>query len=181
MLMTRGELGGWVRYGSAFSGVDTFAAALEAELGTNWEYVFASEKDATTRAALLSAWEGRGLRAEACYKDACSEEAAAGAMVDLWVCTSTCEAYSRRNHSRTAEAQNMALGKVWKGLEYVRRTRPRLVVMENVAEPSASGPMSGPISRLEGYEVEGGMLDPRMVASAPMARERYFWILTRKD
>ena len=30
-------------YGSAFSGLDTFASAVEAELGRDWTYEFASE------------------------------------------------------------------------------------------------------------------------------------------
>ena len=51
-------------------------------------------------------------------------------------------------------------------------------MMENVAEPDATGPITGLVSRLEGYVVEGGKLDPRTTAHAPMARERYFWIAT---
>ena len=54
-----------------------------------------------------------------------------------------------------------------------------MVVMENVAEVGATGPMNGLVSRLEGYSVERATLDPRKVAQAPIARERSFWVLTR--
>lgn len=50
-----------------------------------------------------------------------------------------------------------------------------MVVMENVAEVGATGPMNGLVSRLEGYSVERATLDPRKVAQAPIARERSFW------
>ena len=59
-LRGRGLLAPGVWYGSACSGVDTFACALEAEL-RDFAYVFASESDATTRGALLRAWHAFGL------------------------------------------------------------------------------------------------------------------------
>ena len=40
-------------YGSAYSGVDTFAAAVEAEMEGDWTYEFASEASRTVRGALL--------------------------------------------------------------------------------------------------------------------------------
>ena len=46
---------------------------------------------------------------------------------------------SKRNHSTRAvesTAQNIATAKVWQALEYVRLKRPRVVVVENVAEAS---------------------------------------------
>ena len=64
-------------------------------------------------------------------------------VVDLWVTTPTCEAYSKRRNHLTglveATAQNMASSKVWKALKYVSLKRPRVVVVENVAEASAQG------------------------------------------
>ena len=39
------------RYGSAYSGVDAFATALEAEFGSNWTYEFASEGEVARRGA----------------------------------------------------------------------------------------------------------------------------------
>ena len=74
----------------------------------------------------------------------------------------------------------MASSKVWKALEYVRLKRPRVVVVENVAEASAQGPITGLLSRIEGYTLEVCALGPQLTAGAPMARDRQFWILTRE-
>ena len=41
------------------------------------------------------------------------------------------------------------------------------------------GPLTGLLARLEGYTMEAGVLDPEADGSAPMARERHFWVLTR--
>ena len=179
-LARRGLVHPHMRYGSAYSGVDTFAAAIEAELGEDWTYAAACELDDTVRGALLAAWGCRGLTEETCGHDAGSEEAAGLPAVDLWVITPTCESYSKRNHLRTAKVQNVALGKVWKALEYARRQRPRVIVVENVAEAGAVGPITGLMARMEGYDMEAAKLDPRTVAKAPVAREREFWVLTRR-
>ena len=181
MLKSRGALPAEPTYGSAFSGIDTFAAAVEAEFDGKFEYVFASEKERRPRDALRCAWGRYGLTAETCFRDACGADATTAPTVDLWVCSPTCESYSKRNHDRQVEVQNLSLGKVWKSLQYVVNMRPRVVVMENVAEVGATGPMSGLISRLEGYAIYGGMLDPRSTAHAPIARERYFWVMLRRD
>ena len=62
-LLKRGTLAAGLRYGSAYSGIDTFAEAVEIELGSEWTYEFASESDRIPREALLEAWSARGLRA----------------------------------------------------------------------------------------------------------------------
>ena len=92
-----------------------------------------------------------------------------------------CPDNSRRNHNRTIPKQNASLGTVWKSLQYVVTRRPKAVVVENVDEVGATGPMEGLLTRLQGYTIDGGMLDPRTVAHAPIARERHFWLLTRTD
>ena len=66
-------------------------------------------------------------------------------------------------------------------MEYVRRRRPRAVVMENVAEPALVGAVTGMLSRLEGYVLETGKVDPFATFGAPMVRERQYWVLTRID
>jgi hypothetical protein len=183
LLKARGMAYKGMRYASAFSGIDTFAAALELEFEDNFHYVFASEKDDTVREALLDAWGEHGLTSAACDSDATSHASVNGEKVDLWVITPTCEAYSKRNHSTGSvevTAQNMASSKVWKALEYVSLKRPRVVVVENVAEASAQGPITGLLSRIEGYTLEACPLGPQLAAGAPMARDRQFWILTRK-
>ena len=48
-------------YGSSYSGIDMFAAALEYEMHGEWFYEFASECDPVARAGLLDAWYCRGL------------------------------------------------------------------------------------------------------------------------
>ena len=54
------------------------------------------------------------------------------------------------------------------------------MIVENVSEPSAVGPMTGLLARIEGYKMETGMLDPREVARMPVARERQYWVLERE-
>ena len=65
-----------------------------------------------------------------------------------------------------------------RSLEYVRRARPRVVVVENVGDASAVGAISGLLGRLDGYHVEAGPLDPLVTCGEPMVRERHFWLLT---
>ena len=179
MLLARGTIGPGLRYGSAYSGIDTFAAAVEAELGDQWTYAFASESGKVPRAGLLAAWEQRGLTAAACFSDACGSEAASAAATDLWVCTAECRAHSQRNHGKSGAKQRATLEDLWRSLEYVRRRRPAVVVLENVNQASIVGPLTAMLGRLDGYGLEAGVLDPRTTARAPMARERHFWVLTR--
>ena len=181
MLRAEGLLPSGLLYGSAFSGIDTFAAAVDEELEGDWTYSFASERDETARRGLAMAWAARGLQDDMIYRDARAAEAAGGPRVDLYVTTPTCEKYSRRNHRKTATGQHLTLGEVWDSLRYVREKRPRVVVMENVSEPEAIGPMTGLLSRLEGYRRRTAPLDPRTTAGAPTARERQFWVLVAED
>jgi hypothetical protein len=178
-LLERGVLARGLSYGSAFSGIDTFAAAVELATGGAWSYAFASESDKVPRAGLLAAWGCRGLAAERCYADATEGEALTAQAVDLFVITANCEAHSRRNHHQSAEDQRASVEDVWASLGYVRHARPRAVVMENVSEPSTVGALTGLLARLEGYTVETGVLDPATDGGAPMTRERQFWVLTR--
>ena len=100
--------------------------------------------------------------------------------MDLYTITANCEPHSRRNHNTTAEGQTSSLAEVWKALAYVRARQPKVVVMENVNEPSSVGPLTGLLGRLDGYRMEAGPLNPPTVAGVPMDRDRYFWLLTRK-
>ena len=181
MLVSRGVLRPGLTYGSAFSGIDTFAAAVEAEFGRDWTYLFASELNDRVRLALLSAWADRGLLGDCCYTDARSEDAVSGPSLDLWVSSPPCESHSKRNMRRNEGDQRLSWADVWSSLEYVVRRRPKVVVMENVTDPSAVSPMTGLLTRLPGYAVESGRLDPPSVAGAPMARDRHFWVLIRLD
>ena len=75
-MVAEGALRPGCKYGSSFSGVDTFAAAVEAELGGDWSYVFAGECFPPARCALLHAWSRRGLVEANCVENARGGEAA---------------------------------------------------------------------------------------------------------
>jgi len=179
-LVARGLLGQGMSYGSAYSGVDTFAAGVDEALDGQWTYRFASESNKKRCGSLLAAWSCRGLTAGSCFDDSESDAAIGGPVVDLWVSTPGCEVHSKRNHLRDEETQRGSLGGVWRSLEYVRLSRPRVVIVENVAEPSMVGPMTGLLSRLEGYKLETSPLDPLTVARVPICRTRQFWVLVLK-
>ncbi|KAL1520620.1 hypothetical protein AB1Y20_022194 [Prymnesium parvum] len=89
-LVLRGLLARGATYGSAFSGLDCIAAAMDDELDGEWTYRFASERLPYARRGLLRAWGERGLRAERCYADAAGEAAVAEEQVDLWAITPSC-------------------------------------------------------------------------------------------
>jgi hypothetical protein len=179
-LRDRGVIGRGLTYGSVFSGIDTFAAGLEDEIGPDWEYVFASECNETTRQALLGAWGPRGLADQRCHRDGRGEDATSEKQVDLVVLTGNCEPHSRRNHRQNAHDQHTSLKDIWRALAYVRNRRPKVLIVENVADASAASGISGLLRRLDGYTLSQGMLDPRSVASMPVARERMFWVCTRE-
>ena len=65
----------------------------------------------------------------------------------------------------------MARGKVWAALGYVRKARPKVVVIENVAEAGTVEPITGLVGRLEGYGKE----------RSTTARGRCCVTLTRAD
>ena len=178
-LAAEGVLSTGLTYGSAFSGIDTFAAGVDQVFGEDWRYAFASEASAVARRGLCAAWGSRALTEGMVWQDARGEAASAVSYVDLYVTTPNCETYSRRNHGPSAKMQHTSLRDVWRSLEYVRRQRPKVVIVENVAEPTVVGPLTGLLGRLEGYTLRTSMLDPRAVAGAPVARERQFWVLVR--
>ena len=107
-LVSRGILCRGMTYGSAFSGIDTFAAAVEAELGCDWAYLFASELNDRVRLALLSAWSAHGLLESHCHTDARSDAAVAELAVDLWVSSPPCEAHSKSNRKRKEGDQRLS-------------------------------------------------------------------------
>ena len=181
-LRDRGLLAPGVRYGSACSGVDTFACALEAEL-RDFAYVFASESDATTRGALLGAWHAFGLTLDRVYHDAAAEPATQAPPVGMWFLSPPCGAFSPRNHARSDETQAEHSGNISNMLNYLRLAKrpPSIVVVENLAGPDAVGAISGLLMRIRGYFVEYSVLDPRESAGVPMSRARSFWVMTRQS
>ena len=89
-LLEEGKLTLPIAYGSAFSGIDTFASAVDQATGGLWTYEFASEPDPIARRVLLRAWSRHGLSELGRFKNACSLEACMAPTVDLFVCTPEC-------------------------------------------------------------------------------------------
>jgi len=180
-LMGRVELEGTLRYGSAFSGIDTFAAGVDMATSGDFEYVFASERDDKIREALLAGWSARGLDRVSVYSEACTGAALMAPRVDVWVCTPNCEAHSGSNRLRNHADQSVSLLSVYDALGYVRQRSPRIAIVENVNASSIVEPLTGMLARVSGYSLERGVLDPEGVVGAPVARTRVFWVLTRVD
>ena len=165
-----------LKYGSAYSGIDTFAAALEEELGGEFEYAFASEAGAKQRGVLLNAWGERGLRERRVREDAEGAGAVGEERVDLWVASPDCGVHSKRNHARDSEMQARSVEEIGASLRYVRAKRPNVVIVENVDEASIVGPLGAMLRRIEGYDWEDGALDASTDARQPVARRRHFWM-----
>ena len=185
-LVLAGVLRPGMTYGSAFSGIDMFAAAVDAEMEGRWTFEFACERDSTlearnARKVLLSSWGRRGLTEARCHTDACSDVAVTEKHVTLWVATPDCKEHSAANRDPSEEAQATSMATAWRALEYVRRRRPTVVVVENVTNATVVPPMTGLLLRLERYRVWTAPLDPRQAADAPMARERQFWLLVAEE
>ena len=152
-LLRTGKVARGLVYGSAWSSIDFFAAGVEKACQGHWQYAFASEKNRKRRLALAAAWRVRGLAAARCYADSTGEEAACAPHVDLFVATPECRKFSTANGTQTAEKNARALAEVWAGLEYVRRSRPKVVLVENVCTRSSLEQLTGLLCRLGGYTV----------------------------
>ena len=113
-LAAEGVLSTGLTYGSAFSGIDTFAAGVDQVFGEDWRYAFASEASAVARRGLCAAWGSRALTEGMVWQDARGEAASAVSYVDLYVTTPNCETYSRRNHGPSAKMQHTSLRDVWR-------------------------------------------------------------------
>ena len=166
-----------VYYASACSGIDLFPVALDHVLGPEaWLYVHASEIRPRVADALAYAYAPRGLTSAAIVEDATSEAAGEWAPpADIWVCTPPCEAFSRRNHARS-DSRSLATATAFDAmLDYPRHHRPRVIVVENVAEIDAHSVISAGLASLPGYT----FLPPQQLDAAqygPMARARRYWV-----
>ena len=175
-LIRDGELKAGLRYGSAFSGLDLAAAALDEELQGKFEYVFASEREGKLRRALVAAWAARGLTLARCYADARDERARSAPDVDLWVATPSCTENSRLNRVATDTDRARAAADFDMSLDYVRRRKPRVVIVENVSESSAVLPLTWVLTSIPGYAWSTGVLDPYEDLGEPVRRERQYWV-----
>ena len=62
----------------------------------------------------------------------------------------------------------------------LRRARPAVVLIENVAEPEAVAAITAIVERVSGYDWQGAPLDAYVHGGVPMSRERFFWVGTLK-
>lgn len=178
-LLNEGSLAPGLTYGSAYSGVDTFAAAVEIETGGRWEYTYASERVPYVRRVLLGAWGIRGLREECCYYDAAGEEAIAAPRVDLEVYTGECGPYSDSNRDQDAADQLTSLAHLCRSFDHARRRAPAVIVVENVNKPSVVGPVTATLLGFTGYRMRHGPLSAMLVGGSHARRDRYYWVLTK--
>lgn len=183
-LVTRGVLRPGMTYGSAWSGIDMFAAAVEEEMGRHWRYEFASEKGKKERAALLASWGEHGLTADRCYADATSRDAREERCVDLFIASPECIEFSSKNHTRSKDRQDREIEKIMLGMAYIAHARPKVAIVENVSDPSVVGPLGGVLRRIArsyGYTLSEGTMDPRESMDALAGRKRHYWKLERID
>ena len=181
-LVRRGQLRTGMTYGSSWSGVDTFAAAVEEEMRGEWRYEFASEKKERLRDALLASWGARGLTRARCHADATGKGAVGERYVDLWVASPECTPYSPLNRLRSLEEQRDGMRHVAEGIRYIERALPRVAIVENVSEASVVGPlgaMLGSMAKRLGYAMGAGQLNAKDLG-ALSARKRHFWVLEKK-
>ena len=156
-LVQEGHVERGCTYAAAFAGVDLAAAALELEVGGDFRYRHATESKPERRRALVRAWRHRGLSEANVGTDATSDWATGGRGVDVWVCTPPCQQYSGLNRERTAGEKAATELTMSRALEYVRKGRPRVVVVENVATREACAaitlnlPPSGGIGGAQRY------------------------------
>lgn len=164
------------RYASACSGIDLFAVAMDQVMGVRgWRYVAAAERDSSVVSALVHAWAPRGLRRHAVMADARDQRTAEDApYADVWFCSPPCEAFSRRNHSRSDDVSEEAARDLDAMLSYPRYHRPRGVIVENVDEVDACAVIAAALRSLHGYRWVSVSMDAR--DHGPMARRRRFWI-----
>lgn len=162
-------------YGSAFSGVDTIAEAVDVWSRGTMQYVHAAEKEELPRRVLARAWRERGLAASAISHDARVVDHTAPS-VDIYAFTAQCQPFSTRNHRPSPLRSARSLLDCHRSLDYVRSRQPRAVLVENVAEASIVMPLTDMLLRIPGYTWHGGTLDSSTHFGIPMARKRYYWV-----
>ena len=81
-------------------------------------------------------WGHRGLTDGHVYDDARLLAQNGAPWVDLAIVTPECSEFSRRKRAKERRLQACSLQDTSDALDYVRRVRPRAVVIENVDEPS---------------------------------------------
>ena len=168
-----------VRYASACSGIDVFAAVMQSLRPDAWTYVLASEPDPVARGALLAAHAHAGLDEARVPMDATQSAACELApAADVWVVTPPCEKYSRRNHNPSEEDLREAAEALDAMMQYPRTHRPLAVVVENVDEPEARTAITATLLTVPAYDWYTFAALAR--ETGVMLRERRFWVGLRR-
>ena len=162
-----------ITYGSACSGADFFAEAVDALWGRQWAYLHAAEKDPVPRRILASAW---GLQDDSIFMDAASEEAASADEVDLFVLSPDCVDFSRRRHARSDEVVASGAASAASQMGFIRRGRAKVVVVENVDEPDGVGALTDLLCEISSYSWSSQAIDSLLHAGVPVRRSRRFWV-----
>ena len=175
LLSWRATDAGVLTYGSAFSGVDTVAAALDVKMREGqWRYEFLAELNERTREAARAAWAQRGLQEARCHTDA--RRLAGECWVELYVITPECVEFAACQHDADHARQAESLRDTNCALDYVRRRQPHFVLVENVDEVTAVAPVSGMLGSLPGYAFERVVVCPSVHLNVPVRRRRSFWL-----
>ena len=169
------RLGRPVTYASAFSGVDTVAAALDDILGAEgWRHEFLAEINPKVRAAATAAWTTRGLDPGRAHHDA--RDLGGEAWVELFGLTGECVEFSPKQHSPSSVRRARALRDINLALDYVRKHKPHLVLIENVDTDAVTIPLSGVLGEMPEYEWERLPICPHRHLGWPVRRWRSFWL-----
>ena len=103
--------------------------------------------------------------------------------MDLWVATPECTRFSKKNHRREQGEQDDGIREMIAAMSYVERRLPTVVIVENVTEGTAVGPMMGVLRRVakaSGYELAHDKVCPTEDGGL-QRRERAYWVLTRRQ
>ena len=163
-------------YGSSFSGIDGFAAALHSVSGGRLHYAFAAERRGATRSALLAAWATHGLCEAGALTDARLLGGAGLPRVNLFSCTPPCKPFSKGNEAWTHQARAEALADFHLAMNYVRNLKPDRVIIENVTAPCVVTGIGTILGMLTDYDFVRHELCPFLHFGIPTRRLRSYWI-----
>ena len=169
-----------VSYGSSFSGIDGFAAAVHSVSGGHFTYAFAAERRGATRSALLAAWANHGLCEANALTDARLLGGAGMPHVHLFSCTPPCKPFSKGNEAWTHQARAEALADFHLAMNYVRNLKPDRVVIENVTSPCVVTGIGTILGMLTDYDFVRHELCPFLHFGIPTRRLRSYWIGSRR-
>ena len=178
-LAPRGH-GSPVSYGSSFSGIDGFAAAVHSVSGGHFTYAFAAECRGATRSALLAAWANHGLCEANALTDARLLGGAGMPHVHIFSCTPPCKPFSKGNEAWTHQARAEALADFHLAMNYVRNLKPDRVVIENVTSPCVVTGIGTILGMLTDYDFVRHELCPFRHFGIPTRRLRSYWIGSRR-